>query len=88
MSSDEGIPVVLSFDTPRLVLPPDTAVEVMRILANSNAKVLDSNYKKCENTGRYLTEYMIRPLTMDKCSIKFLSASEYLLFTTNGDKSE
>lgn len=86
--SDEGIPVVLYLEQPRLVVQPEVAIQILQLLANSNGKALQDRYLKNEDTGQWYTENRIVPLSMSNCCIKFLSASEYLLFTANGDKSE
>lgn len=87
--SDNDLPVVVEFDAKRLVLQPKDAIKLLKLLGSTDTKVMNERYVKNEDSGKYETQYSIVPASMTNlCTIKFLSATDYLVFTSNGESNE
>jgi hypothetical protein len=84
----ENPPVVLTLHDTKLVVPLDIAVQVASILWSCDLKVLKDDCCKDETTGQYRTTKKIVPANKDayrKAAIEYLSAADYLVFTSNGE---
>lgn len=88
-SSDNDIPVIVEFQEKRLVLQPEDAIKLLKFFGAVNTKVMNEKYVKNETSGKYEDRYCIVPASMTNlCTIKFLSATDYLVFTSNGESNE
>lgn len=84
----ENPPVVLTLHDTRLVVPLDVAVQVASILWSCDLKVLVDDYCKDPTTGEYRSIKRIKNANNDayrKTAIEYLSATDYFLFTSNGE---
>ena len=80
----ENPPVVLTLHDAKLVVPLDVAVQVASILWSCDLKLLTNDYQK-DATGNYVSVKKIIPARGGKTAIEYLSAADYLLFTSNGE---
>jgi hypothetical protein len=81
---NEDMKVILRIGGTRLVLDTEPAIQILKLLWAQHIQELHQEYKK-DDAGNYGYVYRIAPFEPEKMALEYISPTNYLAYTLNGD---